>query len=140
MVVPANFFVQCACGHDLRFDYLHQVRHCHCGRTVVLSEDVKRYLLRKFGNTKTKKGNTMRKERSNPPIVIYIFSDDNAISFQLLRNIDVRSEPDIGIFDTQQFNIHIEGDRFAKGNIRQFTAEAFFKFTEDHKEALRRLA
>lgn len=82
----------------------------------------------------------MHKKQNVPAFVTYRFSDDDAISFQLLRYTDIRSEPDIGVFDTQRFNIHIEGERFAKENIRQYTVEAFFTFTEEHKEALRRLA
>lgn len=41
-----NFFVQCLCTRDLRFDRLEQVRRCpDCGREVVISKSAKRYLL-----------------------------------------------------------------------------------------------
>lgn len=45
-----NFFKECQCGRDLRFDYLDQVRVCpDCGRQVHLSEATKRYLQRDHG-------------------------------------------------------------------------------------------
>jgi hypothetical protein len=53
MRLPNNSLVQCPCGNDLRFDRSEQIRNCECGRTVVISEQVMRYLLLKFGN-KTK--------------------------------------------------------------------------------------
>lgn len=44
-IVLKNFFVVCTCGYELRFDTIDQVRICGCGRTNVIGNFVKQYLI-----------------------------------------------------------------------------------------------
>ena len=145
MTELTNFFVQCRCGRDLRFDFIEQERICKCGRKVVIGPGAKEYLLERLAKS------GQPSSRENPggsggdgeiPIPLtgrYRSRDGASIEFQALQTSSVNVQEDVESLKLDRIKIETDGERFTKANIRKETVEAFLKFFTQYKEALWRL-
>lgn len=137
MLALRNFFHQCRCGYDLRFDYLDQVRVCpECGRRTELSDATKKYLLRDYGVLEE-----LAQYNAKVPsqFTTYRLNPSNSISFGKASSLAIHSEQTLVLTSTESIVVLFLGEMMIKKNIRKETFGAFTAFFTKHREALRRL-
>jgi len=69
----------------------------------------------------------------------YIFKHNNSITFTRYESSSGYAGNNIGFQTDETVFIETEGDTLEKEHISAETVEAFFKFFNEHKEALRNL-
>lgn len=129
----ANFFVQCKCGEDLRFDYIDQTRICECGRNVRIADSVKKYLTAEYS------ARPKISDKKEIGSATYRIASD-FITFEQYYELDNRNSENEDDYDPQVESISSSDGKLSHHRIDGDTRKALLEFIDRYRETLRRLS